>query len=142
MNAELPNDHRMPSSERYSIAVITLEEQVFREMRRVLAPSFRAALASTESQIKLVIDDPDLQGIVLDLESIGDEPADGIEVLREMRRLRDDLIIVAITQSTGPEVIRLRQARLAADHFFLKPVDYEHLQRRPAANRRKAGAAI
>ena len=127
MNAELPNDHRMPSSERYSIAVITLEEQVFREMRRVLAPSFRAALASTESQIKLVIDDPDLQGIVLDLESIGDEPADGIEVLREMRRLRDDFIIVAITQSTGPE-LSLTASQAGADHFFLKPVDYEHLR--------------
>ena len=117
----------MPSSERYSIAIITLEEQVFREMRRVLAPSFRATLASTESQIKFVIDDPDLHGIVLDLESIGNEPADGIEVLREMRRLRDDLIMVAITQSTGPE-LSLQASQAGADHFFLKPVDYEQLR--------------
>jgi DNA-binding NtrC family response regulator len=127
MDAPRSSDHRMPSSERYSIAIITLEEQVFREMRRMLAPSFRTTLASTESQIKFVIDDPDLHGIVLDLESIGNEPADGIEVLREMRRLRDDLIMVAITQSTGPE-LSLQASQAGADHFFLKPVDYEQLR--------------
>lgn len=78
------SDRRMSSRERYSIAVITLEEQMFREMRRVFAASFRTTLASTESQIKLLIDDQELHGIVLDLESIGDGPADGIEVLQEM----------------------------------------------------------
>ena len=95
------SDRRQSASERYSIAIITLEEEMFREMRRVLAPSFRATLASTESQIKTLIDDPDIHGIVLDLESIGEQPADGIEVLQAMRRLRDDLIMVAITESSS-----------------------------------------
>jgi len=69
---ELPDssDRRMSPRERYSIAIITLEEQLFREMRRVFSASFRTTLASTESQIKLLIDDPELHGIVPDLESI------------------------------------------------------------------------
>jgi DNA-binding NtrC family response regulator len=117
-----PVDRRQSSAERYSIAVITLEEQTFREMRRALAPSFRATLASTESQIKTLIDDPDLHGIVLDLESIGNEAADGVEVLQEMRRLRDDLIMVAITGSTSSD-LSLQATQAGADHFFLKPVD-------------------
>ncbi len=120
------SDRRMSSRERYSIAIITLEEQMFREMRRVFAASFRTALASTESQIKLLIDDPELHGIVLDLESIGDGPADGIEVLQEMRRLRGDLILVAITESTSPE-LPLQASQAGADHFFPKPVDCEQL---------------
>lgn len=127
MDASHPSDSRMSASQRYSIAIITLEEQVFREMRRVFAPSFRTTLASSESQIKLLIDDPDLQGIILDLESIGNEPGDGIEVLREMRRLRDDLIMVAITASTGGE-LPLQASQAGADHFFLKPVDCEQLR--------------
>lgn len=121
------SDRRLSSTERYSIAIITLEEQMFREMRRVLAPSFRATLASTESQIKTLIDDPDLHGIVLDLESIGDEALDGIEVLQEMRRLRDDLIMVAITESTSSE-LSLQASQAGADHFFLKPLDCEQLR--------------
>jgi len=121
------NDRHLPSAERHSIAIITLEEQMFREMRRALAPSFRVTLASTESQIKMLIDDPDLHGIVLDLESIGNGAADGIEVLQEMRRLRDDLIMVAITASAGSE-LPLDATHAGADHFFLKPVDCEQLR--------------
>jgi len=84
-------------------------------------------LASTETQIKMLIDDPDVHGIVMDLESIGDQPADGIEVLEEMHRLRDDLIIVAITGSTNSE-LPLMASRAGADHFFLKPVDCGQLE--------------
>ena len=121
------SDRRPSASERYSIAIITLEEDMFREMRRALAPSFRATLASSESQIKTLIDDPDVHGILLDLESIGDEAADGIEVLQEIRRLRDDLILVAITESTSSE-LTLLASQAGADHFFLKPVDCEQLR--------------
>jgi DNA-binding NtrC family response regulator len=120
------SDHRS-NSERYSIAVITLEEQMFREMRRVLAANFRVAAASTESQIKLLIDDPEVHGMVVDLESIGDQPSDGIDVIGEMRRLRPDLILVAITQSSCSE-LPLLASQAGADHFFLKPVDCEQLR--------------
>ncbi len=118
---------RVSNSERYSIAVITLEEQMFREMRRVLAANFRVNLASTESQIKLLIDDPEVHGIVVDLESIGDQPGDGIDVVGEMRRLRPDLILVAITRSTSSE-LPLQASQTGADHFFLKPMDCEQLR--------------
>lgn len=123
-----PSSARLTSSvERYSIAVITLEEQMFREMRRVLAANFRVTLASTESQIKLLIDDPEAHGIVLDLESIGDQASDGIDVLNEIRRLRSDLILVAITKSISSE-LPLQASQAGADHFVLKPVDYEQLR--------------
>ena len=95
-------------SERYSIAIITLDEQMFREMRRAITSSFHTTLASTESQIRALIDDPEIHGIVLDLESIGEGGADGIEVLKELRRLRDDLILVAITDATGSSTARSR----------------------------------
>lgn len=125
--AMCPSDRAPALPERYSIAVITLEEPMFRDMRRALSANFRATLASTESQIKTLIDDPEVHGIVLDLESIGDGPADGIEVLQEIRRLREDLVLVAITASTGSELPAM--ASLAgADLFFLKPVDGGELQ--------------
>lgn len=127
MGAEPSSDRHVLPAERYSIAVITLDEQMFREMRGALAPSFRVAVASTESQIKALIDDTDIQGIVLDLESIGDGAADGIEVLQEMRRLRDDLVMVAITVRTSSE-LPLHASQAGADHFFLKPVDGQQLR--------------
>ena len=122
-----PSDNHLPASDRHSIAIITLAEDMFREMRRQLSPAFLVKLASNEEQIKSLIDDPDIHGIVLDLESIGEEPADGIDVLVEIRRLREDLILVAITESTSSE-LPLQATQAGADHFFLKPVDGEQLR--------------
>jgi DNA-binding NtrC family response regulator len=121
-----PSDRASSLPERYSISVITLEEPMFRVVRRALSPSFRATLASTESQIKTLIDDPDLHCIVLDLESIGDGAPDAIDVLKEIRRLRTDLVLVAITASTGSE-LPLIASRAGADLFFLQPVDVGEL---------------
>jgi two-component system response regulator PilR (NtrC family) len=122
-----PSDHHLPAADRHSIAIITLAEDMFREMRRELSPAFRVKLASDEEQIKGLIDDLDVHGIVLDLESIGDGPADAIDVLVEIRRLREDLILVAITESTSSE-LPLQATQAGADHFFLKPVDGEQLR--------------
>jgi DNA-binding NtrC family response regulator len=121
------SERRQLVTERFSIAVITLEEATFREMRRALSPSFRVTLASTELQIKTLVDDVDLHGIVLDLESIGEGATDGVEVLEELRRLRDDLVIVAITDSSVSE-LPLLASQAGADHFFLKPVDCGQLR--------------
>jgi len=116
-----------PVGDRHAIAIITLADDMFREMRRALMPAFQATLASTEEQIKNLIDNPDIHGIVLDLESIGEGPSDAVEVLREIRRLRDDLILVAITASTSSE-LPLESTQAGADHFFLKPVEGEQLR--------------
>jgi DNA-binding NtrC family response regulator len=122
----MSGERRPTSMERYSIAIITLEESLFRELKRAL-PGFRTMMASTEAQIKTLIDDPDVHGIVLDLECIGDEASEGVEVLQEIRRLREDLILVAITSSTASE-LPIMTSQAGADHFFLKPVDSAELQ--------------
>jgi two-component system response regulator PilR (NtrC family) len=121
------SDLHLPAADRHSIAIITLAEEMFRDMRRELSPTFRVRPASNEEQIKGLIDDPDVHGIVLDLEIIGEGPASAIEVLQEIRRLRNDLILVAITESTSSE-LPLQATQAGADHFFLKPVDGEQLR--------------
>jgi two-component system response regulator PilR (NtrC family) len=122
-----PGERMQSLTERYSIAVITLDDAIFREMRRALSRSFRTTLASTESQIKTLIDDSDVHAIILDLECIKEGPVDALEVLQEMRRLREDLIVVAITGSSNSE-LPLLASRSGADHFFVKPVDCDELR--------------
>ena len=120
-------DTYFPSSDCHLIAIVTLASEVFRDMRRALSSSFRLIQASTEEQIKNLIDNPGVHGIVLDLETIGEGAADAIEVLQEIRRLRDDLMLVAITESTASE-LPLRATQAGADHFFLKPVESDQLK--------------
>jgi len=121
------SERAQSASERHFVAIITLDDAMFREMRRALLASFRTTLADTETEITTLIDDNDLHGIVLDLESIGDGATDAIEVLQEIRRIRDDLVLVAITDSTSSE-LSLTASQAGADHFFLKPVDAAQLR--------------
>ncbi len=120
-------DRNESSRELYSIAVVTVDESAFPEMRRALAGSFKTALASTEEQIKGAVEDPQLHGILFDLDSIGEGARDGIDVLKEIRALREDLVLVAMTKSNDRS-ISLRASQAGADEFFLAPVNYAQLE--------------
>ncbi len=113
--------------EQYPIAVITDEETAFPEIRRALGPVFHTVLASNESEIKELMDDAQLRAILFDLDSIGAGASDGIDVLREMRQLREDLVLVAITRATDRGV-SIKASRAGADEFFLAPLNFPEMQ--------------
>ena len=112
---------------RYSIAIISDEESAFPELCRFLADTFSAVLAKNEEQIQSLVSNPQLDGIVLDLDSIGDGAADGLEVLQELRRLREDVVLIAMTRSTDRRV-PLKASQAGADEFFQVPVNLPELQ--------------
>jgi len=112
--------------EQYALAIISVEESAFPEMRRFLAPTFKTTLASTEEQIKSVVEDQTIHAILFDLDSIGDGANDGIDVLKEIRTLREDVVLVAMSKSTD-RTIPLRASRAGGDEFFLAPVNYAEL---------------
>jgi DNA-binding NtrC family response regulator len=114
-------------SEIYSVAVVLASATSFPDMRRALAPSFRAVLADTEQTIKNAVEDPSLQSMLFDLDSIGEGARDGVEVLQEIRAIRDDLALVAITRSRDHS-IPLRASQAGADECVLAPINYDELQ--------------
>jgi DNA-binding NtrC family response regulator len=122
----MPADRNDPNRELYSIAVVTVNESAFPEMRRALAGNFNTTLASTEEQIKALVEDPKLQGIFFDLDSIGEGARDGVDVLKEIRAIREDVVLVAITGSQDRS-IPFRASQAGADEFFLAPVKYAQL---------------
>jgi DNA-binding NtrC family response regulator len=114
-------------SEVYSVAVVTAEVSNFPEMKRGLQPAFRAILADNEQAIKDAVEDPSLQAILFDLESVGEGARDGVDVLQEIRTIRDDIVLVAMTRSRDHS-LPLRASQAGADEFVLAPVNYEELQ--------------
>lgn len=122
----MPADKNVPSAERYSIALITEDKAAFSEMRLRLTPSFQITLARTEDQIKALVEDLHIRGMLIDLDCIEGGAKDGVEVLLEIRRLRDDVAILAMTESTDPS-IPLLASQAGADEFFLSPVNYGEL---------------
>ncbi len=115
------------SPERFALAVITDEDELFPEIRKHLAAQFRATLASTEDEIKSVLELPTLHAILFNLDCIGDGPVDGLDVLAEIRKIRDDVVIVAFTR-TNSRTIPLKASQAGADEFFLHPLNFFELQ--------------
>jgi DNA-binding NtrC family response regulator len=115
------------SPERYSLAVITDDAEIFPEVRKHLGGTFRTSLAATEDEIKTVLEQPELHAILFNLDSIGDGPSDGIDVLGEMRKIRNDVVIVAFTR-TNSRTIPLKASQAGADEFFLFPLNFDELK--------------
>ncbi|MGH9741543.1 MAG: sigma 54-interacting transcriptional regulator, partial [Candidatus Acidiferrum sp.] len=112
------------SPERYSLAVITDDADTFPEIRKHLGTTFRVSLANTEAEILTTIEQPELHAILFDLDAIGDGPSDGLEVLAEIRQIRDDIVLTAFTRS-NQRAIPLRASQAGADEFFLFPINYD-----------------
>jgi DNA-binding NtrC family response regulator len=123
----MPAERNESGAGQYSIAIITLDESVFPEMRRSLSSEFHVTLATTEQQIKDLVQDLELHCILFDLDSVGESAADGIDVLQEIRAIRDDIVLMAMTQSRDRS-IPLRASQAGADEFFLTPVNYTVMQ--------------
>jgi DNA-binding NtrC family response regulator len=115
------------SANRFSIAVVTVKERAFPGIRRYLAPAFKTILATTEEEIQSAVNDSGIHGLVFDLDSIGDGADDGIEVLEEIRKLREDLVLVALTESTSAG-LSLKASQAGTDEFFVAPVDFSRLR--------------
>ena len=114
------------SAERYTLAVIT-DDDLYPEIRRHLGQGLRTVLASSENEIKNVLEQAELHAILFNLDCIGDGAVDGLDVLAEIRKIRDDVVLVAFTRSNS-RTIPLKASQAGADEFFLYPLNYEELK--------------
>src|SRR5262249_4890715 len=89
------------SPERYALAVITDDADLFRDVRKLLTPQFRTTLASSENDIKAALELPDLNAILFDLDCVGDGPTDGLDVLSELRKVREDVVLFAFARGNN-----------------------------------------
>ena len=115
------------SPERYSLAVITDDSEPYPEIRKELGGDFRTSLATTEDEIKSALEQAGLHAVLFDLDCIGDGPHDGLDVLGEIRKLRDDIVVVAFTR-TNNRSIPLKASQAGADEFFLFPLRFDELK--------------
>ena len=110
-----------------TIAIITAETSAFPDMQHFLAPRFKAELAQTEKQIQSAVDDPKVRALLLDLDNVGKDTTAALRLLQEIRQVRDDLVLVAITRSNSRS-IPMKASQAGADEFFLAPLDFQELQ--------------
>ncbi|MDP9339948.1 MAG: sigma-54 dependent transcriptional regulator [Acidobacteriota bacterium] len=111
---------------RLLVALVTVSDETFSVIFGALSDNFKVLKAETEDEIKKVVDDPEFRAMIFDLDSIGAGAKDGIEVLQEIRALREDIVLVAIS-SSNQRSIPVMASRAGADEFFLSPPNPEEL---------------
>ena len=115
------------AAERHLVAVVSDEPEHYRAIRDHLGDTFRISHARNEDEIQKVFENADVHAVLFDLDCVGDGTADGLEVLEEMRRLRDDLVLAAFTRTTQ-RTLPLKSAQAGADELFLVPLNFEELK--------------
>ena len=113
--------------ERHLLAVISDEGECYREIHKYLGTAFRTVLAKSEDEIRSVLEELGLHAILFNLDCVGDGTRDGLDVLVEMRKVRDDVVIAAFTRSVQ-RTIPLEASQAGADELFLLPLNYEELK--------------
>ena len=122
----MPAENEAFLTARLLIALVTIDEATFSAIFQALHSDFKVVKAQTEDLIKDFVDNPELRAMIFDLDSIGSGARDGIEVLQEIRALREDIVLVAIS-SSNQRSIPVLASRAGADEFFLSPADSTEL---------------
>lgn len=109
------------------IAVVTTDEPALPDIEKFLAPAFHVHYLTTWDEILALMSRTPLDAILLDLEALGDSTDQGLEALAELRRINEDLVLVAMTRSHSRSV-RQKTEEVGADEFFLAPVDFQEMR--------------
>ena len=115
-----PAETEASRAPRLLVALVTINEVAFSAIFDALRGDFKVVKAETEDLIKEFVDNPELRAMIFDLDSIGSGAKDGIEVLQEIRALREDIVLVAMS-SSNQRSIPVMASRAGADEFFLLP---------------------
>ena len=121
------NDDNGNSGPECRIAILTGETAAFPDMQQCLSPRFSALLVQTEKQIQSAVDDFSVRAILIDLDSLGMNQSEALQFLQDLRQVREDLVLVAVTRSNSRS-IPLKASQAGADEFFLAPLDFQELQ--------------
>ncbi|HEY2456836.1 MAG TPA: sigma-54 dependent transcriptional regulator, partial [Candidatus Acidoferrum sp.] len=118
---------KMSGSQRYSLVLITDNDEFAAELRKELVSGFQVLVADNDEEIKLALEQPELHAVLFDLDCISGGLADGLEVLEEMRKIRDDVVLATCTRS-GQRTLPLKASQAGADECFLFPLNFHELE--------------
>ncbi|MGH9557081.1 MAG: sigma 54-interacting transcriptional regulator [Terriglobales bacterium] len=116
-----------PTSDSSRIAIVTTDESALPDVEKFLAPAFVTHLLSSSEEILQLMSRVPLEAMILDIDTVAESTAQGLEVLTELRRLNQDLVLVVLTRHRSRN-IRLKAGAVGADEFFVAPVDFSELR--------------
>jgi DNA-binding NtrC family response regulator len=117
---------RAPDSSTHRVAIVTPDEGVLPEVEQFLAQTFAVNFLHSAPDLLQLLATVPLDAVLLDIDTVGEKPEDGIAALEELRGINQDFILIALTRSRNRS-LRVKASQVA-DEFFVAPVDFRELQ--------------
>ncbi len=109
------------------IAIVTTDDEALPDAKELLAPAFDTRFLQTKSEILPLLAEVPLDALIVDIDTAGEDTEDGVAVLRDLRKISQDFVLVALTRTRSRQV-RLKAGEVGADEFFVAPVDFGELK--------------
>ena len=109
------------------VAIVTTDEKALPDVEHFLAPAFDVRSLRSKSEILPLLSQVPLDALIVDIDTAGTDTEDGLAVLRDLRRISQEFVLVALTRTRSRQV-RLQAGAVGADEFFVAPVDFAELK--------------
>jgi DNA-binding NtrC family response regulator len=112
---------------RDSIAVVTNDELVSPHAETHLASDYDLYVLQNWPQMVDLLKRQALDAVLLDLDTMGKSRDEGVAALRELRAIGPDLVLLALTRSSGRK-LRLKAVEASVDEYFTAPFDFNEVK--------------
>jgi DNA-binding NtrC family response regulator len=136
----MPPDARSSSS-LPAVAVVTTDELVQPEAEKFLAGGYELFFFGSWEAFQPAMRARRLDGVLLDIDTVGERSSHGINAIRELRGLLPDVVVFALTRSASRN-LRLKALEAMADEYLVAPINFDELRVLLAYALEKRAAAI
>ena len=112
---------------RQSVVIFTTDELVPPAAAEFLAPYFETSWMDSWDSTLMVLEQESPDALLLDVDTVGENPNDGLRAIRQARELLPDLVIFALTRSASRQ-LRLKAEQAGADEHFVAPLEFRDLR--------------
>src|ERR1700735_4292753 len=110
-----------------AICLITADEEFQSEIEAELAPWYRVRHRNHYGDTAIWVREERAQAVLFDIDTQGDEAHAGVRVLRELRILERDLVLISLSRSRA-RAVEKQATEAGSDAHFHSPIDPSELR--------------
>ncbi len=126
----MPNPHRstgVADETLPAICLITADEDFQGEIEAELAPWYRVRHRNHYGDTAIWVREQRAQAVLVDIDTQGEEAHAGVRVLRELRILERDLVLISLSRSRA-RAVEKQATEAGSDAHFHSPIDPSELR--------------
>ena len=109
------------------IAILTNDDTILPEIQEWLASTFHTTLLNSRDELSALLEAVQVAAVVADIETAVESSENCLKLLRELRDLSSDLILVGLTRSRS-KALNAQTRAAGLDKLFVAPVAFLELQ--------------